>query len=312
MELSGPVPATAAPSARVDRRPGLARYLALPDRLPPRVRALAERFTSGATTPYARAAALERAPAGRVRLRRERPSGGSIDALDHFLFATRPGYCEQFAGAFAAMARAVGLPARVAVGFTPGELRRRRRRFRVRGPGGPRLARGLPRRRRLGRPSSPRPAGPYRTPTPGCWPTPSSSGWRRRDLPRPGVARRRWPGSIRAAAPVSTPAPGTARAGSPGRSTTPASSGGSPPRPSASSSCLRWPRSGAGASVAALGPTGPCWPPGPRRSTGWARPASPAGRPRPRWSSPAGRAPSARSGPADASSGRPGQPRRLA
>ncbi|HEX9969792.1 MAG TPA: transglutaminase-like domain-containing protein, partial [Acidimicrobiales bacterium] len=32
------------------------------------------------------------------------------------------GYCEQFAGAFAVMARSVGLPARVAVGFTPGEL----------------------------------------------------------------------------------------------------------------------------------------------------------------------------------------------
>src|SRR5690606_19777157 len=29
--------------------------------------------------------------------------------------------CEQFAGAFAAMARSIGLPARVAVGFTQGE-----------------------------------------------------------------------------------------------------------------------------------------------------------------------------------------------
>ena len=29
------------------------------------------------------------------------------------------GYCEQFAGTFAAMARAVGIPSRVAVGFTP-------------------------------------------------------------------------------------------------------------------------------------------------------------------------------------------------
>jgi len=33
------------------------------------------------------------------------------------------GYCEQFAGTFAAMARAVGLPTRVVVGFTPGILR---------------------------------------------------------------------------------------------------------------------------------------------------------------------------------------------
>ena len=33
---------------------------------------------------------------------------------------TKTGYCEQFAGTFAAMARYLGIPARVAVGFTPG------------------------------------------------------------------------------------------------------------------------------------------------------------------------------------------------
>jgi transglutaminase-like putative cysteine protease len=48
--------------------------------------------------------------------------GHGGDALERFLFETRRGYCEQYAGAYAAMARAVGLPARVAVGFTPGEL----------------------------------------------------------------------------------------------------------------------------------------------------------------------------------------------
>jgi hypothetical protein len=37
-----------------------------------------------------------------------------------FLFQTRRGYCEQFAGSFAALARAVDLPTRVAVGFTWG------------------------------------------------------------------------------------------------------------------------------------------------------------------------------------------------
>jgi transglutaminase-like putative cysteine protease len=40
--------------------------------------------------------------------------------LENFLFDDRVGYCEQFASAFAALARAVGLPTRVAVGFTPG------------------------------------------------------------------------------------------------------------------------------------------------------------------------------------------------
>jgi hypothetical protein len=36
--------------------------------------------------------------------------------------SARQGYCEQFAGTFAVMARSVGLPTRVAVGFTPGQL----------------------------------------------------------------------------------------------------------------------------------------------------------------------------------------------
>jgi transglutaminase-like putative cysteine protease len=42
--------------------------------------------------------------------------------LENFLFDDRIGYCEQFASAFAAMARSIGLPTRVAVGFTPGKL----------------------------------------------------------------------------------------------------------------------------------------------------------------------------------------------
>ncbi|HMJ74759.1 MAG TPA: DUF3488 and transglutaminase-like domain-containing protein, partial [Iamia sp.] len=44
-------------------------------------------------------------------------SGGAIEAF----LANRRGYCEQFAGTYAAMARTLGLPARVAVGFTQGE-----------------------------------------------------------------------------------------------------------------------------------------------------------------------------------------------
>ncbi len=51
------------------------------------------------------------------------PPGGQ-DIVDFFLFdpaADRTGYCEYFASAMALMARSVGLPARVAVGFAPGE-----------------------------------------------------------------------------------------------------------------------------------------------------------------------------------------------
>ena len=51
------------------------------------------------------------------------PENGQ-DFVDFFLFdprADRTGYCEYYATAMALMARSVGLPARVAVGFAPGE-----------------------------------------------------------------------------------------------------------------------------------------------------------------------------------------------
>ncbi len=42
--------------------------------------------------------------------------------LEAFVFDTRTGYCEYFATAMAVMLRASGIPARVAVGFLPGDL----------------------------------------------------------------------------------------------------------------------------------------------------------------------------------------------
>lgn len=48
-------------------------------------------------------------------------TGHGMAALEQFLFRSRRGYSEQFASAYAVLARLMGLPARVAVGFTPGE-----------------------------------------------------------------------------------------------------------------------------------------------------------------------------------------------
>ena len=47
--------------------------------------------------------------------------GHGNNAMERFLFEERRGYCEQFAATFAAMARSLGIPARVAVGFTEGD-----------------------------------------------------------------------------------------------------------------------------------------------------------------------------------------------
>jgi transglutaminase-like putative cysteine protease len=94
----------------------------LPDGFPDTIRAEAERITAGASTPYEQALALQDSfRDGTFRYSLEAPDGHSDSAIENFLFVTRTGYCEQFAGTFAAMARSIDLPTRVAVGFTPGE-----------------------------------------------------------------------------------------------------------------------------------------------------------------------------------------------
>jgi transglutaminase-like putative cysteine protease len=44
------------------------------------------------------------------------------DMIDEFLFETRRGFCEHYAGAFTVLMRAAGVPARVVVGYQGGEL----------------------------------------------------------------------------------------------------------------------------------------------------------------------------------------------
>ena len=55
------------------------------------------------------------------------PSNFTTDSVESWLFDntnefTRHGYCEQFATTMALMARTIGLPSRVVIGFTPGKL----------------------------------------------------------------------------------------------------------------------------------------------------------------------------------------------
>jgi transglutaminase-like putative cysteine protease len=100
----------------------LQRYLDLPASVPPSVYALARSITAGQTSEYAKALALQNfflGPAFTYSL--DPPDDGyGISSLTNFLFATRTGFCQQFAGAYAVLARAVGLPTRLAVGFGTG------------------------------------------------------------------------------------------------------------------------------------------------------------------------------------------------
>lgn len=98
--------------------------LALPAGLPPLVTELAAEAVAGAgPLPYDRARALQDWFRDGFTYDLEGVGAGhSASAIEAFLISRR-GYCEQFAGTYAAMARSLGLPARVAVGFTPGDLR---------------------------------------------------------------------------------------------------------------------------------------------------------------------------------------------
>lgn len=90
--------------------------------LRPEVIAEAVAVTAGATTAFDKADRLRSwftDPASGFVYSLEVPAGTSGDLLLDFL-TLKQGYCEQYATAMAVMLRAVGVPARVAVGFTQG------------------------------------------------------------------------------------------------------------------------------------------------------------------------------------------------
>ena len=97
-------------------------FLGLPDDVPDTVSDTAAEVTAGATTDYDRLIALQNWFRDNFEYSTEVQSGHGNDAIENFL-QIRKGYCEQFAATFAVMARTLGIPSRVAVGYTQGRLR---------------------------------------------------------------------------------------------------------------------------------------------------------------------------------------------
>lgn len=95
---------------------------ALPGSVPHSVKLLAQRITANAASQYAKALAIQDyLTSARFRYTLQPPTDGSgTTALTTFLFDTRAGYCQQFAAAFAVLAREVGIPTRLGVGFATG------------------------------------------------------------------------------------------------------------------------------------------------------------------------------------------------
>jgi hypothetical protein len=94
-----------------------------PDALPPKIgvfRSLAQRVTRNARSPYQQASLLEHYLRTSAVYDVTSPPGHSLASLEYFLRSTHRGTSEQFASSFALLARTLGLPSRVVVGFRPG------------------------------------------------------------------------------------------------------------------------------------------------------------------------------------------------
>jgi transglutaminase-like putative cysteine protease len=103
----------------------IARYTRLPDDLPGEIAALAADWTQGAGTTYDKVIAIQdtfTSPIEGFAYDTDVPARDDQDALLDFLTDSKRGFCQQFASSMAVMLRSLGIPARVAVGFTAGEF----------------------------------------------------------------------------------------------------------------------------------------------------------------------------------------------
>jgi transglutaminase-like putative cysteine protease len=105
------------------------RYLDLPPEVPDRVKDLAIRLTIAKPTSYDRAKAVESyLRTYPYTLNVTRPPSDR-DLVDYFLFDLGQGYCDYYASAMVVLARAAGIPARLAIGYASGTYNLNSKRF---------------------------------------------------------------------------------------------------------------------------------------------------------------------------------------
>ncbi len=107
-------------------------FLDLPDDFSENAQQIAREVTAAATSPYEQALLLQDFFRDQFRYDINVANGHDITRIDDFLTA-RVGYCEQFSTAYAALARSLGLPTRVSVGFTGGDYSPEEDLYRVKG-----------------------------------------------------------------------------------------------------------------------------------------------------------------------------------
>ena len=123
MTSASPLFEPAVLAATTSLTPGDDIYFQLPDDFPADAAALAREVTAGAANSYEAAVLLQDWFRSEFEYSLEVQPGHGNNAIEGFL-RDKVGYCEQFAGTYAAMMRSLDIPARVAVGFTHGTVDR--------------------------------------------------------------------------------------------------------------------------------------------------------------------------------------------
>lgn len=129
-QAAGEITVSRATGTGSDLEPAdLDRFTDLPDGLDPGIGALAASITDGATHPLERLHLLEFyfRGAGNFQYSTDiQPGHAADDLADWLLVPDSPnyhvGYCEQFATAMGVMARSLGIPTRLVLGFSPGRV----------------------------------------------------------------------------------------------------------------------------------------------------------------------------------------------
>ncbi|MDP2731376.1 MAG: transglutaminase domain-containing protein [Dehalococcoidales bacterium] len=96
-------------------------YLQLPPDLPERVRQLSQMVTVGAKSPYDKVIAIKRYLTLWDYILKVEAAPEELDGVDYFLFNQEAGNCLNFASAMVTLLRADGVPARLHIGYRPGE-----------------------------------------------------------------------------------------------------------------------------------------------------------------------------------------------
>ena len=98
------------------------RYLQVPPNITPRTLQLARDLTAELANPYDKAAAITNWLRANIEYSNSVPQlPNNQEPIDWFLFDLKQGFCNYYATAEIMLLRSIGIPARIAVGYTQGE-----------------------------------------------------------------------------------------------------------------------------------------------------------------------------------------------